>query len=101
MSHRRIEHACRASVPHGALPRLELAPAAPFVTPDCSARWPSGALFLRLAFWLRLLAGALSPSSRSGLNQAILEAQSIQVFHGLSRPAQRLFLGLLEEFGAL
>ena len=52
-------------------------------------------------FFLQLFAGALISSARVALDQAILEAESIQVLDGLMRSAQGLVLGLLEKRGPL
>jgi hypothetical protein len=41
-----------------------------------------------MACFVRLLAGARSASGLPAFDQAILEAESIQVFDGLMRPAQ-------------
>jgi CRISPR-associated endonuclease Cas1 len=54
-----------------------------------SARRPSGALLLRLA-------DALASGGWCAFDQAIFEAERVQVLHRLSCPAQGLFLGLRE-----
>jgi hypothetical protein len=63
-----------------------------------SARRSSGALFLSLAFLLRL-ADALASGGWLAFDQAIFEAERVQVLHRLSCPAQGLFLGLCEKCG--
>ena len=64
---------------------------------DYSAWRSSGALFLSSAFFLRLLVSAVTSSGRLAFDQAIFEAESVQIFHGLSCPAQSLFLGPIEK----
>jgi hypothetical protein len=63
---------------------------------------PRPTLFVSsLGRFLRLLADALASGGWLAFDQAIFKAESIQVFHGLSRSAQGLFLGLLEKCCAL
>jgi hypothetical protein len=54
-----------------------------------------------MARFLPFLADALGSNGWLSSDQAILEAESIQVFHGLMRPPKGFFLGLLEKRGPL